>query len=306
MHTMLWTPWTGCKCDLSGIQSFYCLCWTKVSFRLRNSSSATFTQYGAVGRQPRMKYATKMESIGEEPGTATSVKSVVCWYPGGLHPSAPFSSKRKLWQWRVTDSWSGSTLTSDWTVVCSCLQGISWFDNIQTTLLLRGQPCLAEVNPWALIYRHTSTSQSKILWCNKWPWLMGHKVCRAVSRYVCPEIVPAMSHHFQRQLFSCSFFHIFFSNRFPSLAEQAQTDIPFLIIAMQRNPFPKQGYEWNTENGIFLWNGTGNFRDSWKWDLGLKSCILQWTWLSQNSQWIINLKCWLGPKNHERERDFGS
>lgn len=124
MHTMLWTPWTGCKCDLSGIQSFYCLCWTKVSFRLRNSSSATFTQYGAVGRQPRMKYATKMESIGEEPGTATSVKSVVCWYPGGLHPSAPFSSKRKLWQWRVTDSWSGSTLTSDWTVVCSCLQGI--------------------------------------------------------------------------------------------------------------------------------------------------------------------------------------
>lgn len=50
-----------------------------MSFRLRNSSSATFTQYGAVGRQPQMKYATKMESIGEKPGTETaSVKSVVC------------------------------------------------------------------------------------------------------------------------------------------------------------------------------------------------------------------------------------
>lgn len=90
------------------------------------------------------------------------------------------------------------------------------------------------------------------------------------------QSVPDLLSHFEGLGFSLAlFFHMLFSNRFPNLTSWAWTNILFLTIAIQRNPFPKQGAEWNTENGTFLWNGTGNFRDSWKWDSGLKSCVLQ-------------------------------
>jgi len=126
-------------------------------------------------------------------------------------------------------------------VVCSCLQDISWFDNIQTTLL-RGKPCFAEVNPWALIYRHTSISQSKILWCNKWPLLMGNKVCRAISCYVCSEGVPDTSHHSEGPSFSFVLFSAYFSpTDFQVQPNRHRIISYFSLLLFKGTPFLSKG-----------------------------------------------------------------